>query len=137
MSGYRTLYGRILARILIIAAFLMIFFVLAGKFILGTLVGTGAFRSNNVSLLWLVMISLSGYFIGGLGGQITTSAYYARGDTRTPTILGIIFFIVFIPIKITSFYLWGVMGIAIATSIYYLTSLSAQIFYLQRNTYTS
>ena len=131
-SGYRILYRKILLRTILTAFLIMALFSLIGKFLIGILVEWGAFRTNNVSLLWLVMLGLSGFFVGGLGGQITTSAYYARGDTRTPTILGIACFMLFIPLKIIAFYFWGVLGIAIVTSVYYVTSFLFQIVYLRK-----
>ena len=58
--------------------------------------------------------------------------FYAQGDTRTPTWLGSLAFTLGIVLKIAMFKLYGVQGLAIAISIYYLFSLCIQLFVLWR-----
>jgi Na+-driven multidrug efflux pump len=38
----------------------------------------------------------------------------------------------YIPGKVIAFYYWGVVGLAIATSIYYMANLSLQIYLLEK-----
>jgi putative peptidoglycan lipid II flippase len=131
-DGFKDAYQNKLFQITLLCGASIILFIIIGKPLLGILVGRGSFRASNVSMLWLVMIGLSGAFLGGVGGQITSSAFYARGNTRTPTAISIITFTLFIPMKIASFYIWNVMGVAVATSIYYLSNLLLINYYLRR-----
>lgn len=128
MSVYRkSLFQNLIITSLIIASIIVI-----GQPLLKFMIGWGAFRVTDVSLLWLVMLGMSGVFIGGSAGQITTSVFYAAGNTRTPTRLSMISYSFFIPVKIASFFTWGVMGIAIATSVYYLFNLAIQALILSK-----
>lgn len=93
---------------------------LYGQPILKLLFGNGHFElSNIIDLKWL-LIALSGIWVGGAVGQILSTAFYAKGDTKTPTWIGVIGFTFGLAFKVAGFYFWGVFGIAIGTSAYYL-----------------
>lgn len=87
-----------------------------GEDILGLLVGHGNISAANVNELWWIMIWLGGMFIGSLLGQISSSSFYALGDTVTPTRIGMYSYTFYVPAKIALFYFFGVMGLALATS---------------------
>jgi peptidoglycan biosynthesis protein MviN/MurJ (putative lipid II flippase) len=70
-------------------------------------------------------------FVGGAMGSVTTSSFYASGDTRLPTRLGMITYTIYIPIKIIAFSLGGVLALAISVSAFYLLNLLLQYFYLE------
>jgi peptidoglycan biosynthesis protein MviN/MurJ (putative lipid II flippase) len=63
-------------------------------------------------------------------GQIAASTFYSIGDTVTPTRMSMLTYTLYIPGKVLSFYFWGVAGLAVTTSIYYLLNLSLQIYLL-------
>ena len=105
---------------------------LFGQTMLELLIGHGNVNAGNVRELWWIMIWLAGMFMGGLVGQICSSTFYACGDTLTPTRISIISYTAYIPVKVGAFYLFGVIGLAITTSIYYLVNLSLQIYLLER-----
>ena len=93
---------------------------LYGQPLLALLFGYGRFKlSNVIDLKWL-LIALSGVWVGGAAGQILSTSFYAKGDTRTPTWIGVIGFTLGLTFKVAGFYYWGVFGIAIGTSAYYL-----------------
>ena len=71
-------------------------------------------------------------FLGGVGGQICSSSFYACGDTTTPTRMSMLTYTAYIPGKVAGFYFGGVMGLAIVTSIYYITNLSLQVYLLEK-----
>ncbi len=105
---------------------------MTGQRLLTHLVGHGSVSASNITELWWIMIWLGGMFMGGTAGQICSSVFYACGDTSTPTQMSIITYTAYVPSKVTAFYFWGVEGLALVTSIYYLTNLSLLI-YLFRN----
>ena len=108
-------------------------FALVGEDILNFFVGHGNINAKNISELWWIMIWLGGMFVGGVAGQITSSAFYASGDTTTPTRIGIYTYTLYIPLKILIFYFFGVKGLAIITSLFVLINLFFQNYLLKSN----
>ena len=78
------------------------------------------------------MLGLGGMFVGGAMGSVTASSFYARGNTRLPTRLGMITYTIYIPIKIAAFGLGGLLGLAISASAFHLLNLVLQYFYLEK-----
>lgn len=131
-DGFRRAYHRKLLQVGAISLAGLLFLGLFGQIMLDLLVGHGNVSANNVAELWWIMIWLGGVFIGGEMGQITSSSFYAYGDTITPTQMSMITYTAYIPAKVAAYYFWGVIGLAIATSIYYITNLSLQIYLLEK-----
>lgn len=103
-----------------------------GRFALGLLVGRGGITGDNVALLWQTMILLSGMCVGGLIGQVTVSALHTMGDTKTPTQLGALTYTLYIPLKVLAFGAFGLAGMSIATSLFYLANAAGQFVLLER-----
>ena len=99
---------------------------LFGQIMLNLLVGYGNVSADNVKELWWIMLCLGGMFVGGAMGQISSSSFYASGDTTTPTRIGIYSYTFYIPAKLALFYYFGVLGLALATSMFVLTNLFLQ-----------
>jgi len=87
---------------------------------------------ENVTLLWQVMVALVGLFVGGGIAAITTTAFYAIGDTRTLTRVGIYTYTIYIPLKVLAFIKFGLTGLAVAVSCFFLTNLIMQFYLLRR-----
>jgi putative peptidoglycan lipid II flippase len=130
--AFRRAYRRKLWQIGLMTGSLLLVVVLFGDSLLRLLVGHGAVTDANVRTLWLIMLGLGGMFVGGAMGAITTSSFYARGDTRLPTRLGMITYTIYIPIKVIAYGLGGVMALAISASAFYLLNLVLQYFYLEK-----
>lgn len=107
-------------------------FALAGRPVLALLIGHGGVTSANVDFLWRVMLVLALAFAAGCLGQLTSQAFYALGDTRTPTRLGILTFTVYIPLKFLAFRAFGVYGLAASTGLFVLTNVVLQAVFLGR-----
>lgn len=131
-EGFRRAYHRKLMQVGVVSVAGLVILGLFGQVMLDLLVGHGNVSANNVAELWWIMIWLGGVFIGGAMGQITSSSFYAYGDTITPTQMSMITYTAYIPAKVAAYYFWGVIGLAIATSIYYITNLSLQIYLLEK-----
>lgn len=71
---------------------------------------------DEISRLHAVLMALAGVWLGGLAGQLLTVGFFAVGETRTPTLVGVIGFTLAIPVKILGFIGWGVVGLAAASS---------------------
>jgi len=96
---------------------------LLGQPILMIVFGHGRFEESSLLLLWSFMIALVGFWMGGPIGQILAASFYAKGNTTTPTKLLVVGFTIGIFLKLGGFYMWGVLGIAIGTSLYYFLNL--------------
>lgn len=131
-EGFNSLYHRQLIVLSLISIVILLLLGLIGQGILTILVGHGNVNDNNIIELWWIMIWLSGMFMGGTVGQISSSAFYACGDTKTPTQMSVFTFTAYIPAKVIAFYYWGVIGLALATSIYYMTNLFLQVYLLEK-----
>jgi putative peptidoglycan lipid II flippase len=131
-AGFRHAYQQKLLQVGAISFAGLLMFSLLGQTLLNFLVGHGNVNVNNVNELWWIMIWLGGMFFGGAVGQITSTSFYACGDTFTPTRISMLTYTAHIPLKIIAFYYWDVLGLAIVTSIYYITNLVLQFCFLRR-----
>ena len=105
-----------------------------GESLLHLMIGHGGITAQNVRLLWWIMLALSGLLIGGTAGQVTSVAFYAMGDTKTPTMLFIWTFTIYIPIKVLVFLHYGLVGLAVVTSAHLLLNFLLQFIVLERVT---
>ena len=101
-----------------LAVFMCIFF--SGTSVLSFLFGHGRFTIGEVLTLRWLLVALVGVWVGGALGQILSSSFYAKGNTRTPTKIGIFGFTIGLGMKVVGFLYWGILGIAVGTSLYYL-----------------
>lgn len=131
-ENFRHVYYRNLLHVGAISLAGLLIVGLFGQALLSLLIGFGNVTASNLEYLWWIMIWLGGIFVGGSLGQISTTSFYSCGDTKTPTRISMITFTVYVPCKVIVFYLFGVKGLAISTSIYYLTNLSLQIYLLEK-----
>lgn len=106
---------------------------LLGRWVLGFIFAFKKFTPDHVDQLWWLMVLLAGYLIGGLAGNVTSGTFYAKGDTVTPTRIGGLLFTLYIPVKIFCYFRFGVFGLAISISVYYMVSMLMQLFFLRKH----
>jgi putative peptidoglycan lipid II flippase len=105
-----------------------------GEPLLHLMIGHGGITERNVRMLWWIMLALMGLMLGGTAGQVTAVAFSAMGDTKTPTNLFVFTFTVYVPIKVFAFLQYGLMGIALATSVHLVINFLVQLAVLERAT---
>ena len=105
-----------------------------GESLLHLMIGHGGITAQNVHMLWWIMLGLIGLLMGGTAGQITAVAFYAMGDTKTPTMLFVWTFTIYIPIKVVVFINYGLLGLAIATSVHLIVNFLLQLIFLEQVT---
>lgn len=115
-----------------VAAFVIL--LVFGEFLLHLMIGHGGITAQNVRMLWWIMLALIGLLVGGTAGQGTSVAFYAMGDTKTPTMLFVWTFTIYIPIKALVFLHYGLLGLAIATSVHLIANFLLQLLVLERVT---
>jgi putative peptidoglycan lipid II flippase len=129
----RTYHHRLLWVVgLAVAVFVVLLFF--GEPLLHLLIGHGGITTQNVRMLWWIMLALTGLLLGGTAGQVTSVAFYAMGDTKTPTMLFVWTFTIYVPIKVLVFLHYGLLGLAVATSAHLIVNFLLQLAVLERET---
>lgn len=131
--GFRSAYHVKLCQIGSICIVIFLVLALMGQSLLNILLDYGKINSDNVRELWWIMIYLAGAFMGGAVGQILAAAFYAIGDTVTPTKMSLITYTLYIPAKFIAFHYFGVTGLALATSVYYVVNCSALAYLFRKH----
>ena len=114
--GFHKAYSTRLVAVGFIGLATVLLLVQFGQEMLTLIMGYRNVSNGNVKDLWWIMMWLSGMFVGGVFGQITSSSFYAMGDTSTPTRLGIYTYTLYVPAKLVLFFYFGMAGLALATS---------------------
>ena len=94
-------------------------------------IGHVGVTAENVHTLRLVIIALVGAFFGGVSGQVVSGAFYAMGDTKTPTKVSALIYTLYLPLKIAVFLGYGLIGLAITMSAYFVVSFLVQFVMLE------
>lgn len=128
---YRSSYrGRLLLVVLLAALGVLVLLTL-GMPALHLTIGHGGITAENVYTLWLVMIALVGAFVGGVSGQLVSGAFYAMGNTKTPTKVSALVYTVYLPLKIAAFLSYGLLGLATTISAYFVVNFLIQFIMLE------
>lgn len=122
-AGFRKAYYRKLWQVGAFSLGGLLVLAFFGQALFGLLGGYGRLSNQNLHLLWLMMLLMSGQFVIGNLGTIMTSMFYSRGDTKTPTAVGMVSYTLGVVVKIAMFTIWGPLGLALGVSIYYSISL--------------
>jgi putative peptidoglycan lipid II flippase len=129
-TAFRTIFRRRLVWMALLTGAGFVAFLAVGEPVLRLLIGHGGVTAENVESLWRIMVGLAGVLIAGSVGQITSTAFYSFGDTRTPTRLGILTYTIYVPAKVLAFFSFGLMGVAVATSLFVLVNVLLQMAFL-------
>jgi putative peptidoglycan lipid II flippase len=129
-SSYRRHYQ---SRLLLLLAITVIgvLLVIAGGPLVNMFVAKLRIEPGNLHTLWLTMIALAGTFVGGALVQVTAGAFYGMGNTKTPTKVSTVLYTLYIPIKILAFLKFGLIGLAVSMSSYFLTNGLSQLWLLR------
>ena len=122
-----------LAHMIVVTGAALVGIALLGLPVLTLLFGHGRFDAGEIKQLWIILLALGGVWIGGSTGQILASSFYAKGDTVTPTRIGVVGYSVGVVLKVGGFFLFGVVGIAAGSSLYILLNCVAMYLFLRRN----
>jgi putative peptidoglycan lipid II flippase len=130
--AFNARFARRAIALLLLSISTLLLFAIAGKASLHMIASGTRFGPEEVSALWWLLLALGGMWIGGNLGSISTVAYYAKGDTLTPTRLTIVTFTVYVPLKIIAFLWFGLPGLAASISAFYLLNAMLQLALLKR-----
>lgn len=82
--------------------------------------------------LWLMCLLLIGYLHVAASGTVVVAAFYAMGNTKTPVKIGVIAFIASVGIKSFGYLIFGIPGLVLATSIYYISNMLVMCIFLEK-----
>lgn len=82
--------------------------------------------------LRMVLVLFGGVPIGACLGSLLANAFYAMGDTRTPTVMTIATFTIFLVAKVVVFAHAGIYAFCALTSVYYLANCGIMAWLLKR-----
>lgn len=88
-------------------------------------------RYDSSAVGWLVAL-LMGMFIGASLAELFSRGFYVLNDTKTPTLIGVLCLLVGLLIKFGLFKVWGIWGIAVGVSFYYLLTAGVLAWVLAR-----
>lgn len=128
---YRRAYRARLLLIGLVSLLGVLLLLAFGAHALRLAVGHAGITAENVYTLRLVIIALAGTFFGGVSGQIVSGAFYAMGDTKTPTKVSAFIYTLYLPLKIVVFLSYGLMGLAVTMSAYFVVSFLVQFVMLE------
>lgn len=131
-AGFRRVYHRKLLQVSSISLAGLLFIGFFGRAILDLLDGYGNVSADDLANLWWIMIWLGGMFVGSAIGQVSSSSFYALGDTITPTRLGVYSYTLYIPVKLGLFHCFGVFGLALAASTFFVVNFFLQNHLLRK-----
>ena len=116
-SLFRSASRRRLAAIGAITWLVAVILFVAGKPALELLAGPGALTREDSGFLWSLLVALDGQLIAGSLAVFLAYAFYATGDTGTPTRVTMAATTLGIAFKIIAFSSWGLIGVAAGTSL--------------------
>lgn len=131
-QAFRSLYRRRFALIILLFTGGYLILLLFGKGILQLVIGYGAVTSDNVLKLWWVLVILVGFIFGSAAGHILAPAFYAKGNTITPTRIQVLSFTMGIALKVAGFLKFGLLGVAAGTSIYFAANNILTFIFLEK-----
>jgi putative peptidoglycan lipid II flippase len=130
-AGFHALASRRLGALLLLSGGVFVGLLLFGQPLLRIAYGHGRVSPESIQTLWVLLIALSGTWIGGIGGQVTATSFYARGNTNFPTRLGVWTYSFYVPLKILAAVRWGLLGIAVSTSLFTMLNFVTQGIVMQ------
>jgi putative peptidoglycan lipid II flippase len=118
------LYNKYLIYISLLSFGIISIIFLLGNEIINYIMKNKSLTNNQIDIIWLILILMSGRLALGNIGLVMTSMLYSKGDTRIPTNVGVKSFILGTIIKIIMFNYFGVLGLAFSVTVYYAIYIS-------------
>lgn len=132
-AGFNQLFKKRLLLSVLITVSLLLVLAVVGNWALTLMFGFKNFTPSDVSRLWWLLLLLGGFWIGSLTGSVTSGTFYAKGNTKTPTRLSIVVFTCYLPLKFYFYTHFGIKGLALSVSIYYMISFLLQLYFLRKH----
>lgn len=137
IPGFLQLYRRRILMILSVTTLSYAIHLMVGEEILALVFSNGRVTGENLHILWLCLTYMGAFFIFGCIGVISTGAYYAIGNTKTPVLIITAVFTVFVVVRISAFQSYGLIGLCVAASAYNFTRVALELILFPKRLRTS
>lgn len=114
----RSLYLRGFRQTLVLVCLSFVLLLVLGFPFLKIVFHRGRMEVGDVHLLWVLMLATGGQLLSPVLLAMA-NRFYAKGDAWTPTWIGALGLPLAVCLRILFFNSWGIVGIALATSLYY------------------
>lgn len=118
---YYKLYNHRILIILSLTTLPFLILLAKGDYFLELMLGYGRVTGEDIFTLEKYLIYLGPGFIASTIGVVTTGAFYALGNTVIPNRILVITYTIFILLKITSYFHFGIIGLCITSSAFHIT----------------
>lgn len=132
-KGFRIAYRNAIKRITLVVLIIGAALVIIHPLFISITMRLLKLNADAAFELWTLCIILLGYLHVAASGTIATAAFYALGNTKTPVKIGVIGFFIGVFIKSIGFILFGVEGLAIGVTIYYVQNMIVMYIKLEKD----
>jgi putative peptidoglycan lipid II flippase len=132
IRGIQQVYRRRFAICFVTVSVVFACFAILKSPLLGLLVHSTWGASVDFEWLLRLLLMMAGTALGMTIGPLVVAVFYAVGDSSTPTIVGVVGFVVGVALKAVGFISFGLEGLTLASSIYYLGNLFVGVALLER-----
>jgi peptidoglycan biosynthesis protein MviN/MurJ (putative lipid II flippase) len=122
-STFISLYRKYMSKVAVCCCMMLILGILLKPVMIDLGILILGLEREELAKIWLVGACLTVYVFASTVGLLTVNSYYAMGDTKTPTIVGIGGFSVSLIFKAIAFVYFGLPGLALAISAYYFLNM--------------
>lgn len=130
---FNLLYKETFVRLFYVLVFIFICFLIFGRYASNLILSIKVHTNSSGEDLYNILFLLYGSFVGNVLGTISSSTFYARGNTKTPSYISMFTYTAYLPIKVFLFIWFGVKGLALTISIYSLVNVILMTYvYLSR-----
>ncbi len=92
----------------------------------------GAFTHRDSMMVGWLIVALMGMFAGASCAELLARGFYALGDTKSPTLIGVVALLISWVLKIWLYVQFSLWGIALGVSAYCLFSAAGMAWWLSR-----
>ncbi|MGU3192223.1 lipid II flippase MurJ [Vibrio cholerae] len=111
-------YKSIIKKIIFLSILIFIMYLVFGDFIIGIILGLKGENEKLQPLLSTLALALYLSFVGNMLGTISSGVFYSMGNTKVPSFISMITYTIYVPLKILTYFKFGVIGLSILISLY-------------------
>lgn len=132
LLAVRNLYRQRIGYIAVLSGIVLITLVVSRQMwidVAGSLFEIDVYRATDA---WILALIFVGYMFPAAAGAIVVSTFYAFGDTRTPTVISVVGFILSLVLKALGFFWEGLLGLAVATALHYMGNMVVMCLFVEQ-----
>jgi putative peptidoglycan lipid II flippase len=130
--GFAKHFALCLRRMLLIVLPITLGVSIFSIFIIRDLLEGGLFTAADSRVVGLLVTILMGMFVGASLGELLARGFYVLGDTRLPTLIGVVCLAIGLLLKYALFQIFGIWGIALGIAIHFLLAATSLALFLAR-----